>query len=125
MRIVTNEAQNRRRSTTRYVNLLLRAANDASPPHDEQSPEANVVADDQVRSVLNALNTLPDEDRIVLSYRYLLDLSPSEIAATLDCPASTVRSRLARALQRLQDECERAEEPHHTDVAQVKEAPNA
>lgn len=124
MRIVTNEAQNRRRSTTRYVKLL-RAAEDAPPASEEPSPEALVVSEEQQQRVLSALSTLQDEDRIVLSYRYLLDLSPLEIAAALDCPPSTARSRLARALQRLQGELEHADEPRHADTPRLKETPNA
>lgn len=123
MRIVTNEAQNRRRSTTRYVKLLLRAAEDAPPAGAESFPEALVVSEEQQQRVLSALSMLPDEDRILLSYRYLLDLSPSEIAAALDCPPSTARSRLARARQRLQGELEHADETRHADAARLKETP--
>ena len=125
MRIVTNEAQNRRRSTSRYVKLLLRAADDASSASDEPSPEALVVSEEQQVRVLHALSMLQDEDRIVLSYRYLLDLTPSEIAAALECPASTARSRLARARQRLHDELVHANEPHCANVPRLKETPNA
>ena len=126
MRIVTNEAQNRRRSTMRYVNLLLRAAEETAPPvNDEPSPETLVVSEEQQAQVLHALSMLQDEDRIVLSYRYLLDLTPAEIAAALDCPASTARSRLARARQRLQDELEHVDEPRSAELPRLKETPNA
>jgi RNA polymerase sigma factor (sigma-70 family) len=52
--------------------------------------------------VLAALDRLGDGDRTVLAYRYLLDLDVAEITALLGRPQRTVRSRIRRALQRLQ-----------------------
>src|SRR6185295_14006381 len=55
-----------------------------------------------LRIVANeALNRLPERDRLVLACRYLLDLSEEETAAALACRRGTVKSRLARALERL------------------------
>jgi RNA polymerase sigma-70 factor (ECF subfamily) len=51
--------------------------------------------------VLRALEGLREEDRLVIAYRYFLDLSEAEMAAALDCPRGTVKSRLSRALERL------------------------
>jgi DNA-directed RNA polymerase specialized sigma24 family protein len=39
----------------------------------------------------------------VLACRYLLELSEEETAAALDVPAGTVKSRSARALERLRE----------------------
>jgi RNA polymerase sigma-70 factor (ECF subfamily) len=52
-------------------------------------------------TVLAAVNALPDRYREVVAHRYLLGLSEAETAATLGIPAGTVKSRTARALQRL------------------------
>src|SRR5216683_147106 len=42
-----------------------------------------------------------EEDRLVITSRYLLELSGEETAATLGIPEGTVKSRLSRALARL------------------------
>jgi RNA polymerase sigma-70 factor (ECF subfamily) len=51
--------------------------------------------------LLAALEQLPGQAREVLAYRFLLDLSEEETAAALGVPAGTVKSRTARALERL------------------------
>jgi RNA polymerase sigma-70 factor (ECF subfamily) len=48
------------------------------------------------------LSELPEEQRIVLTLRYLEGLSPKEIAERLGEPRGTVRSRLHHALAYLQ-----------------------
>ena len=47
------------------------------------------------------LALLPDEQREVLILRYYHDMSEAEIAAILDCPRGTVKSRAHNALARL------------------------
>jgi RNA polymerase sigma-70 factor, ECF subfamily len=48
-----------------------------------------------------ALGRLSAEHRAVVVMRYLLELTPGEIAATLEVPRGTVNSRLRRALDAL------------------------
>jgi RNA polymerase sigma-70 factor (ECF subfamily) len=48
-----------------------------------------------------ALAGLSPEHRAVVVMRYLLELTPGEIAAALDLPRGTVNSRLRRALDAL------------------------
>jgi len=55
-----------------------------------------------------AIGQLREEDRLVLAYRYFLDLSESEMADTLGIARGTVKSRLSRALGRLRGEYARA-----------------
>ena len=43
----------------------------------------------------------PERDRSVLACRFVLDLSEQETAGVLDIPVGTVKSRTARALERL------------------------
>lgn len=52
--------------------------------------------------VMRALSELPEEQRIVLTLRYLEGMSPKEIAERLGEPRGTVRSRLHHALAYLQ-----------------------
>ena len=102
LRIVTNEARNRRRSAGRRQGLALRAAEreprDGAEP--EPGPEAVVIAHEARAELMAALSTLRDEDREVLGARFLLDLSEAETAETLGLPRGTVKSRTSRALGR-------------------------
>jgi RNA polymerase sigma factor (sigma-70 family) len=101
--IVANEARNRRAVTRRRPALALSAVVDRPAGETISSPEAAALAADQRRRLLEALNSLSDEDRAVIAYRYFLDLSESEMAALLGCRPGTVKSRLSRALGRLRD----------------------
>ena len=101
LRIVTNEASNRRRTAGRQASVLQRAGLAQIAAGHEPSPEATVLAAEMRGRVLASLAGLADNDRIVLAYRYLLDMPVDEIATILDCPQRTVRSRIARALKRL------------------------
>jgi RNA polymerase sigma-70 factor (ECF subfamily) len=51
--------------------------------------------------VVQALQRLPAEQRAVIVMRYLLDLTPGEIATALELPRGTVNSRLRRGLDAL------------------------
>jgi len=101
LRIVGNEARNRRRSAGRRAAMELRAADTAPGDASLPSPEAVLEAAEQRRALLRALHTLPDDQREVVTCRYLLQLSVDETAAALGIPDGTVKSRLARGLTRL------------------------
>ena len=49
----------------------------------------------------HALSVLPSDELIVVALRYWSDLTVDAIAARVDVPAGTVKSRLNRALERL------------------------
>jgi RNA polymerase sigma-70 factor, ECF subfamily len=103
--IVANEARNRRRSAGRRQALVLRAAAaDAAPGDAAPSPEAALVSAERRQELLAALGRLGDDHRDVLTCRYLLELSEDETAAALGVRRGTVKSRLARALERLRAE---------------------
>jgi RNA polymerase sigma factor (sigma-70 family) len=101
LRIVANEARNRRRSTGRREQLVLRAA--ASPGEAAPSPEDALLATSDRERLLGALEALPEAAREVLACRYLLDLSEDETAGALDVRLGTVKSRSARALEKLRE----------------------
>lgn len=105
--IVANEARNRVRAAGRrdhYESLAAVAAVDAVP-----SVEAAAVALDRRQRLLAALDALPDEERVVVACRYLLELSEAETAAVAGIPGGTVKSRLWRAMRRLRTELGEAE----------------
>lgn len=101
LQIVANEARNRRRSAGRRARLALRVAGESSSGDAAPSPEASVLADERRSELLNAVESLPDDARDVVVCRYLLDLSEEETATVLDVARGTVKSRSARALDRL------------------------
>jgi RNA polymerase sigma-70 factor (ECF subfamily) len=107
LRIVANEARNRRRSAGRRTGLALRAAEDRRPGDAAPSPESAVLADEMRALLLGAVNNLRPEDREVIGARYFLDLSEAETAETLGIARGTVKSRLSRALGRLRTELAR------------------
>jgi RNA polymerase sigma-70 factor (ECF subfamily) len=65
------------------------------------SPEAAALEDETRRVLLAAVERLPERDRLVIAYRYFLQLSESETAHALGVRSGTVKSRLSRALARL------------------------
>jgi RNA polymerase sigma factor (sigma-70 family) len=106
LRIVANEARNRVRSTQRRLGLELRLAERFRPGDAAPSPEAAAVAAEDTRRLMGLVNALSDEDRLVITSRYLLELSGEETAAVLGIPEGTVKSRLSRALARLRNTLE-------------------
>jgi RNA polymerase sigma-70 factor (ECF subfamily) len=109
LRIIANEARNRRRSAGRREALVLRAAAENRPGDAVPSPEAALLAGEERGHLLEAVNRLSDEHRLAIACRYFLDLSEEETAAALGVRRGTVKSRLARALARLREELEEEE----------------
>jgi RNA polymerase sigma factor (sigma-70 family) len=101
--IVANEARNRRRGEGRRAALALRAAAQAPPGDAAPSPEGSAVAGDERARLLALVEALPDEQRLAVACRYLLDLSEEETAAALGVRRGTVKSRLSRGLERLRE----------------------
>jgi RNA polymerase sigma-70 factor (ECF subfamily) len=106
LRIVANEARNRIRSAGRRRHLELRLAEGSRPGAAAPSPESEVMASDERLRLMRAVNSLGEDDRLVITSRYLLDLNSGETAAALGIPEGTVKSRLSRALARLRDRFE-------------------
>jgi RNA polymerase sigma-70 factor (ECF subfamily) len=106
LRIVTNEARNRRRAAGRRAGLALRAAAASGYGPDGATvpgPEGVVTAAETRAELLASLATLRDDDREIIGARFLLELSEAETAETLGLPRGTVKSRTSRALGRLRE----------------------
>ena len=103
LRIVANEARNRRRSAGRRAALSLRAAADESSGDAAPSPEGVLLADEERGRLLAAVNELREEERLVIACRFFLELSEEETAAVLDVRLGTVKSRTSRALEHLRE----------------------
>jgi RNA polymerase sigma-70 factor (ECF subfamily) len=103
LRIVANEAHNRRRSAGRRAHLAVRAAAAEPSGGAAPSPEASALDAERRDELLAAVNELPDEQRVVVALRYFAGLSEEEVAETLGLPKGTVKSRTSRALERLRE----------------------
>ena len=88
------------RAAGRRAGLELRLAEDR-PGDAAPSPEGAVLASEPRAALVRGLNQLKEEDRVVIAYRYFLDLSEAEMAAALGVARGTVKSRLSRSLKRL------------------------
>ncbi|HVM18298.1 MAG TPA: RNA polymerase sigma factor [Gaiellaceae bacterium] len=110
LRIVANEARNRRRTAGRRAALAVRAAALAERAAAD-GPDAAAAAAEERARLLRAVERLREEERLVVACRYFLDLSEAETAAALGVRPGTVKSRLSRALERLRALLEEAEEP--------------
>jgi RNA polymerase sigma-70 factor (ECF subfamily) len=95
--IAANEARQllRQRRRRRVTEITVETWSDTAVPSTR--------VDDRARELdlLNALRRLPPEDRAVVAMRYDLGLSSSEIGHAMGLSPTGVRSRLARALERL------------------------
>ena len=108
--IVANEARNRVRSAGRRTGLALRVAEERRPDDAVPSPEAALLDSERREQLLAAIERLPDAARDAIACRYLLELSEEETAAALGCRRGTVKSRLSRALGRLRERLEEAQD---------------
>jgi RNA polymerase sigma-70 factor (ECF subfamily) len=101
LRIVANEAKNRRAAVSRRPIASLDAVDAPSFPSTERSPEEIALSEDERRELTAHLDALDERDRTVIVFRYFADLSEEEMAVALGIPKGTVKSRLSRAMTKL------------------------
>jgi RNA polymerase sigma-70 factor (ECF subfamily) len=97
LRIVANETRNLQRSRSRRT----RREELAALPESVLDPADEAAVGERRRELLAAVRELPDNYRLVVTCRYLLELDEQETATVLGWPRGTVKSRLHRALGRL------------------------
>ncbi|MCR9245261.1 MAG: sigma-70 family RNA polymerase sigma factor [bacterium] len=80
-----------------------RSRREAAVARAEPEPSSAELVErvDAHRSVVNAVMGLPEHYRLILLRRYYLDETPSAIAAALEMPVATVKTRLQRGLEQL------------------------
>ncbi len=93
---VRNEAITRLRAKARRTRLHERVA--AEPQEHDEIAIVDVVEHDRLRA---ALNRLPIEQRQPLELAYFEQKTHVEIAAHLDVPLGTIKSRIALGLRKL------------------------
>lgn len=104
LKIAANEARNKLRSARRHSAIELRLAADRPSGGAAPPPEVAVLQRETGEELAAALWRLSERDRLVIGYRYLLDLSEAETAEALGVRLGTAKSRLSRALSKLRDE---------------------
>ncbi|GAK61405.1 RNA polymerase sigma factor [Candidatus Vecturithrix granuli] len=106
-RIAINHCKNYLTSTNRTQDIekLYRAEQETAESSDdyEKNPQSMLLAKEFVVQMEEAMETLPAEQRIVITLCEFQGFSYQEIAEILQCPVGTVRSRLARARATLQE----------------------
>lgn len=70
---------------------------DSDDLRDFATPERNLMRDEIERTVIAAIDDLPEDLRVAITLRELEGMSYEDISATMDCPIGTVRSRIFRA----------------------------
>jgi RNA polymerase sigma-70 factor (ECF subfamily) len=103
-RIAINTAKNSLASRARNpVQLDSNGSGDEDRPSleermiDTATPEALALTEEIRATVSAAIDRLPEDLRTAIMLRELEGLSYEEIAKTMDCPVGTVRSRIFRA----------------------------
>ncbi len=99
--VVTNTTRNSKRALRRRAALELRETRKEVAYLSGAQPEDTAIESSERRAVVRALNQMTTNDRTVLALRYFEHLSEQETAAVLGCRVGTVKSRQARAMDRL------------------------
>jgi RNA polymerase sigma-70 factor (ECF subfamily) len=98
--IVVNEARTRSGAARRRQELSLRLTSEnaeATAP----SPEESLTRRSELGRALAAYQQLPADQQAVVAARFFLQLSEAETAEVLNLRLGTVKSRLSRALKRI------------------------
>lgn len=78
----------------------------ASDLKDYATPERLLLRDEIERTVIQAIEELPEDLRSAITLRELEGLSYEDIAEAMDCPIGTVRSRIFRAREAINRQLE-------------------
>ena len=70
---------------------------------DHDSPEQLLQRDEIEKVIFETIDGLPEELRTAITLREMEGLSYEEIAVTMDCPIGTVRSRIFRAREAIEE----------------------
>ena len=101
LRIVMNEALNRRKAMQRRAAMAERLATERTRP--EPAVDDEVVERERAGALWSALETLGERERTVLYLHYFLSLPERETAECLGCAVGTVKSRVHRAVRKLRE----------------------
>jgi RNA polymerase sigma factor (sigma-70 family) len=108
--IAANLMRGKRRQERRELRALARSGPHPLAAAQADEPERRLDAESDAARLAGSLAALPQKHREVLYLYAWAELGYEEIAAALQVPVGTVRSRLARCREKLQKEIE-TEEP--------------
>jgi RNA polymerase sigma-70 factor, ECF subfamily len=99
----------RHRAIDQYRRLNIRAEGHSvgwdecctEKPDNETNIEPGIITSEQHRTMLQALDDLPDEQKEVISLAYFKGMTQQEIAVYLKEPLGTVKTRIRLGLQKL------------------------
>ena len=106
-RISINTAKNHLASMSRKVTEGTDIADaehfeSAAALHDIADPQRELLTDEVSETVQQTIMSLPDELKAAITLRELKGMSYEEIAEVMECPIGTVRSRIFRAREAIE-----------------------
>ncbi len=115
-RIAINAAISRRRKRKGDTSIDARLEQRGDEPADDQEgAEDRILREERASQVKTALAALSEEHRTILVLREMEDCDYDDIAAILDVPVGTVRSRLHRARLQMREQLEIVFREHASD----------
>jgi RNA polymerase sigma-70 factor, ECF subfamily len=109
-RIAINSAKTTRLLRMRDERIFYSIASSADTAHktpeskDWDTPEALVLTEEICDAVNGAIEALCEEQRTAIALRELHGLSYADVASSMSCPVGTVRSRVFRAREAIDDQ---------------------
>ena len=106
-RVASNTCIDYLRKQKKHKNLSLTSLDDDETPYEREIADSQfdpaVMAERTADSeaVKEAFRSLPDQDRLILSLRAVEDMSYQEIGEALNLKPGTVKSRIARAREKI------------------------
>jgi len=97
-------ARNRGIDRLRANNVRVRAVESAPLPVAGDSPEASAALSEQQRAVACALESLPQDQRVLIEQAYFLGLTQSELAERFKLPLGTVKTRIRTGMMALREQ---------------------
>lgn len=109
-RIAVNTAKNhlavqsRRPSSSGQDVSEIEQIEGADALKEQATPESLILKDELQATVLKAIEDLPEDLKTAIMLREIEGLSYEEIAGVMECPIGTVRSRIFRAREAIENE---------------------
>jgi RNA polymerase sigma-70 factor (ECF subfamily) len=103
LRIVTNTALNRIQAAQRRDRMNERYTRQVIVENGNLTIEGLAVKREQQQRLIAAVSQLGPDQQALIALRYFLELPEAEVAAALNIPRGTVKSRLHRTLAKLRE----------------------